>query len=87
MLRYKHMRLDQEKIEKAKEILKAKTETEAISQALNKVIEQDRERLRKKRIMKHMIDLRNTLGKVQEDSAEWVRLAREERALSYDRSN
>ena len=87
MLRYKHMRLDQEKIEKAKEILKAKTETEAISQALNKVIEQDRERLRKMRIMKHMIDLRNTLGKVQEDSAEWVRLAREERALSHDRGN
>ncbi len=87
MLRYKHMRLDQEKIEKAKEILKAKTETEAMSQALNKVIEQDGERLRRRRIMKHMIELRNILGKIQEDSAEWVRLAREERSLSHDRSN
>lgn len=41
MLRYKHLRLDQEKVEKAKKILLAKTETEAMDRALENVIERD----------------------------------------------
>jgi hypothetical protein len=84
MLRYKHLRLDQDKIERAKKILKAKTETEAMDKALERVIQEERERVRRKELMKRIIELRSSLGKIQEDSAGWVRLARKEKTLSYD---
>ena len=87
MLRNKHLRLDQEKIEKAKRILKAKTETEALDKALDRVIQDEREMRRRKKVMKRMIELRNSVGKLQEDSAEWLRLARQERAQSHDSSS
>jgi len=87
MLRNKHLRLDQEKIEKAKRILKAKTETEALDKALDRVIQDEREMRRRRKVMKRMIELRNSIGKLQEDSAEWVRLARQERAQSHDSSS
>ncbi len=87
MLRYKHLRLDQDKIERAKKILKAKTETEALDKALEKVIQEDRERIRRKKLMKSIIELRGRFGKMKEDSAEWVRLARKERTLSYGSSS
>lgn len=79
MLRYKHLRLDQEKVEKAKKIFRAKTETEAMDRALENVIERDQELLRRRRLMKRILDLRKSLGKIREDSAEWIRLARQER--------
>jgi hypothetical protein len=76
------VRLDQEKIEKAKRIFKAKTETEAMDKALDHVIQRDQELLRRKKLLKRVIELRNNLGKMKEDSAEWVRLARQERNIS-----
>ena len=82
MLRYKHLRLDQGKIERAKKILRAKTETEAMDKALERVIQEEGEMFRRRKLMKRIIQLRNSLGKIQEDSAEWVRLARKERTLS-----
>ncbi|MDP3015451.1 MAG: hypothetical protein Q8N70_00045 [Deltaproteobacteria bacterium] len=84
MLRNKHIKLDQDKIDRAKKIFKAKTETEAMDKSLEKVIQEDRERLRRKKIMERIVELRNDIGKIQEDSAEWVRLERQERTLSYD---
>lgn len=84
MLKYKHMRLDQTKIQKAQQILKAKTETEALDKALDRVIFEDRERLRRKKIMRRIMDLRKNLGHIQEDTALWVQLAREERTISHD---
>jgi hypothetical protein len=84
MFRYKHLRLDQDKIERAKKILKAKTETEALDKALEKLIQEDRERLRRKELLKQIIELRSSVGKIQDDTAEWIRLARKERILSYD---
>lgn len=82
MLRYKHLRLDQGKIERAKKILKAKTETETMDKALEKIIQEEKEKLRRRSLMKRIVQLRNSLGKIKEDSAEWVRLARKERILS-----
>jgi hypothetical protein len=73
-----------DKIERAKKILKAKTETEAMDKALERVIKEERERVRRKELMKRIIELRSSLGKIQEDSAGWVRLARKEKTLSYD---
>ena len=82
MLKYKHMRLDQTKIQKAQRILKAKTETEALDKALDRVILEDRERLRRKKIMRRIMDLRKNLGHIPEDTALWVQLARAERTIS-----
>jgi hypothetical protein len=82
MLRYKHLRLDQEKIEKVKKIFQATTETQALDKALEKIIQEDKERLRRRKLMKRIIQLRSSLGKIQEDSSGWVRLARKERTLS-----
>jgi hypothetical protein len=86
MLRYKHLRLDQEKVEKAKKIFRAKTETEAIDKALENVIERDQELLRRRRLMKRILGLRKSLGKIREDSAEWIRLARRARNSRRDSS-
>ena len=41
-LRHKHVQLDQEKLNRARRILGAKTETEALDRALNVVISEDR---------------------------------------------
>jgi hypothetical protein len=82
MLKYKHLRLDQGKIERAKKILKAKTETEAMDKALERILQEEKENFRRRNLMKRIIQLRNSLGKIKEDSAEWVRLARKERTLS-----
>jgi hypothetical protein len=87
MFRYKHLRLDQDKIERAKKILKAKTETEALDKALEKLILEDRERLRRKALLRQIIELRGNVGKLREDTAEWIRLARKERTLSCDSGN
>jgi hypothetical protein len=82
MLRYKHLRLDQGKIERAKKILRAKTETEAMDKALERILQEEKENFRRRNLMKRIIQLRNSLGKIKEDSGEWVRLARKERTLS-----
>lgn len=85
MLRNKHLRLDQGKIERAKKILKAQTDTETLDKALDRLIQEDQEGLRRRKIMKDIIELRNSLGRIEEDSAEWVRLARKERIRSHER--
>ena len=41
MLRHKHMRLDQSKIDRAKRLLKAKTEQETIERALDLVLAEE----------------------------------------------
>jgi hypothetical protein len=82
MLRNKHLRLDQEKIAKARRILRAKTETETLDRALDRIIQEEQEKTRKKKVMRQILALRNTLGKMVEDPADWVRSARKERAIS-----
>jgi hypothetical protein len=84
MLKYKHMRLDQEKIRKVKRIRKAKTETEALDRSLERVILEDGESRKKKRIMKRMVELRTSQGKMPENTADWVNQAREERRRAHD---
>ncbi len=85
MLRYKHLRLDQLKIEQAKRILRAKTETEAIDKALNRVIQEDQEKLRRKKLLGKIVELLEKIGSIDEDSAGWVRMAREKIEASHDR--
>jgi hypothetical protein len=85
MLRYKHLRLNQDKISRVREILNTRTETEALDRALDEVIRHDKERLRRRNVMKRIVQLRNALGVTREDSADWIREAREERTLTRDR--
>ena len=85
MLRNKHLRLDQDKIERVKRILKANTETEALDRALDRLIQEDQERLSRKRIMNSILELRRSLGRKEEDSAEWIRAARKERMRTRER--
>ena len=40
-MRHKHLRIDQAKLEKAKRVLDAKTETETLDRALSLVVEED----------------------------------------------
>ena len=86
MLRHKHIRLDQEKIDTVKKILSAQTDTEAVDRALSIVIRESKERVRKEKVAADMARLRAAVGEVKEDPAEWVRLAREERDFSHDSS-
>ncbi len=81
MLRNKHLRLDQDKIARARRILRAKTETETLDLALDRIIQEEQEKTRKKKVMGRILALRNTLGKMGEDPADWVRAARKERAI------
>jgi hypothetical protein len=62
MLKYKHLRLDQGKIERAKKILRAEREAEAMDKALERVVQEERERLRRRRLMERIIQLRSSLG-------------------------
>ncbi len=79
----KHLRLDQEKIEKVKKIIGAKTETEAIEKAMNFLIERDALINKRKGIMKRIISRRERLGKIKGDAADWIREGREEREKMY----
>ena len=87
MFKYKHMRLNQEKIDMVRKILGAKTETETLNKALDKVIQEDQRRIRRTKIIQQMVALRTHLSKTKEDTSEWVRIARKERAKSYESGN
>ena len=79
----KHLKLDQSKITKAKTILKAKTETEAIERALELVIKTDISTITRIDVMNRILARRNKLMAVKEDVADWVREGREERDKRY----
>lgn len=87
MLRFKHIRLEQDKIDRARRILGARTETEALHKALDKVILEDEKRKRRAKIVKQMVELRGRLGKRVEDSSEWIQAARKERMEPYEGSH
>jgi hypothetical protein len=79
----KHLRLNQEKIEKVKKIIGAKTETEAIEKALNFLIERDAFINKRREIMRKIILRRERLGKIKGDVADWIAEGRKERERIY----
>jgi len=87
MLRFKHIRLEQDKIDRARRILGARTETEALHKALDKVILEDERRKRRAKIVKQMVELRRRLGRRVEYSSEWIRAVRKERTEPYESSH
>jgi hypothetical protein len=79
----KHLRLDQEKIEKVKKISGAKTETEAIEKALNLLIERDTFMNKRREIVRRIILRREKIGKIKGDVADYVAEGRRERERMY----
>ena len=79
----KHLRLNQEKIEKVKKIIGAKTETEAIEKALNFLIERDTCINKRREIMRKIMSRRERLGKIKGDVADWIAEGRSEREKMY----
>ena len=84
MLRYKHMRLEQDKIDRVRKILGARTEIEVLHKALDKIIQEDEKKTRRAKTAKQMLELRARLAKRREDSSEWIRAARKERMKPYE---
>ena len=79
----KHLRLNQEKIEKVKEISGAKTETEAIEKALNLLIERDTLINKRREIVRRIIFRRERIGRIKGDVADYVVEGRRERERIY----
>lgn len=84
IIRDKHLKLDQRKIEMAKKILKTKTETEAIEKALELVITEDIRIIKKKELLKRILARRERLGVIKGDVADLVREGRGERERIYE---
>lgn len=82
-IRDKHLKLDQRKIERAKAILHARTETETIEKALELVIARDMEVIKRKETMKRILARRNRLKAVKGDVADWIVKGRMERDKIY----
>jgi hypothetical protein len=81
----KHLRLDQGKIEKAKGILKTKTETETIKKAIELVIARDADLLEKKGIVKRILARRKRISAIRGDIVDWIMEGREGRDKAYGR--
>ncbi len=79
----KHFKLDEAKIKRAKEILKARTETETIEKALEFVLAADMSIVKKNEVRMRILERRNKLSAVKGDVADWVREGREERNKTY----
>lgn len=79
----KHFKLDEAKIKKAKEILKARTETETIEKALEFVLATDLGIVKKNEVHMRILARRNKLSTVKGVVADWVREGREERNKMY----
>jgi hypothetical protein len=75
----KHLKLDQSKIERAKQILKARTETEAIEKALALVIATDTRAVQRGNIIKEILTRRDRLKIVSGDVADWVHEGRRDK--------
>ena len=75
----KHLKLDQSKIERVKLVLHARTETEAIEQALDMVIAGETEMQRRRDAAGRILARRKHIPPVKGDVAAWVREGRRER--------
>ena len=75
----KHLNLDQERINEARRILNACTETDTIHQALDRVIEMAKTQSRRRRVSRAILQLREEIGTIPEPVSQWIRWAREER--------
>jgi hypothetical protein len=83
IIKDKHLKLDQNKIDRAKQILNTKTETETIERALEIVIHKNSEAEGRKKVVKRILNRRAKMKPVSGDASEWIREAREERVKHH----
>ena len=79
----KHFRLDQRKIDRVREILGAKNETEAIEMALDILIGTDTSQKKRTETADRILNRRAELRPIHEDVSNWVEVGREERDRPY----
>lgn len=83
IIRDKHLKLDQNKIDMAKKILNANTETETIEKALEMVIQKSSEMINRKKVVRRILSRRAKMKPVCGDASELIREAREERVKRH----
>ena len=83
IIKDKHLKLDQNKIDRAKKILNTKTETETIERALEMVIHKSSEAEGRKTVVKRILNRRAKMKPVSGDTSEWIRESREERVKHH----
>lgn len=79
----KHLKLDQKKINMAKQILGVKTETETIEKALDMVIQKSAALAEREKVVKRILARRKKMKAVPGDMTDWIREGREERDKRY----
>lgn len=79
----KHLKLDQKKIDMAKQILGVKTETETIEKALDIVIQKNAALAEREKVVKRILARRKKMKAVPGDATDWIKEAREERNKRY----
>jgi len=83
VVRDKHLKLNQKKINMAKQILGLKTETETIEKALDIVIQKSAVLAERKKVVKRILARRKKMKAVPGDITNWIREGREERDRRY----
>ena len=83
IIKDKHLKLDQKKIDLAKQILGTKTETEAIEKALELVIQKEKAENKRKEVVDRILARRAKMKPIPENTADWIREAREQRDNRY----
>ena len=79
VVRDKHFKLDQKKLDMAKKILGTKTETGAIEKALDKLIQESTIEKQRKVVTESILNRRKRFKVIREDVSNWVRAGRQER--------
>ncbi len=78
-IRDKHLKIDQRKIDRAKQILGLKTETETIEKALDIVIKKSAALAGRERVVKRILTRREKMKAIPGNVTDWIRDARERR--------
>jgi len=78
-VRDKHLKLDQTKIDRAKQILGLKTETETIEKALDIVIKKNAALAEREKVVKRILTRREKIKAIPGDVTDWIREGRAER--------
>lgn len=83
IIKDKHLKLNQRKIDMAKQILGVKTETETIEKALDIVIQKSTAVAEREKVVKRIFARREKMKAIPGDVADWIRKSREERDRRY----
>lgn len=83
LLKHKHLRLDQKKIDRARKVSGLKTETEVIEKALDILLERHDDMARRGKMVESVLKRRENMKPVTHDVSDWIREAREERNSRY----